>query len=110
MEDNLKARVCRYIALDIHKHYSVIAGVNRDGEEILEVCRIEHEALEKWLSKHLLSSDHVVIESTTNAWHVYDLLEPLVAEVLVANPIKVKQIACARVKTDKRDKTFCIII
>jgi transposase len=45
----------------------------------------------------------VVIESTTNAWHVYDLLEPLVAEVLVANPIKVKQIACARVKTDNRD-------
>jgi transposase len=45
----------------------------------------------------------VVIESTTNAWHVYDLLEPLVAEVLVANPIKVKQIACARVKTDKKD-------
>jgi len=45
----------------------------------------------------------VVIESTTNAWHVYDLMEPLVAEVLVANPIKVKQIACARVKTDKKD-------
>jgi transposase len=45
----------------------------------------------------------VVIESTTNAWHVYDLLEPLVAEVLVANPIKVKQIAYARVKTDKKD-------
>jgi transposase len=34
---------------------------------------------------------------------VYDLLEPLVAEVLVANPIKVGQIASARVKTDKKD-------
>jgi transposase len=31
----------------------------------------------------------------------------LVAEVLVANPIKVKQIACARVKTDKKD-TFIL--
>lgn len=59
--------------------------------------------MEAWLGKHLLPSDRVVIESTTNAWHVYDLLAPLVAEVLVANPIKVKQIACARVKTDKRD-------
>jgi transposase len=45
----------------------------------------------------------VVIESTTNAWHVYDLLAPLVGEVLVANPMKVKQIACARVKTDNKD-------
>jgi transposase len=65
--------------------------------------RIEHEDLEARLKKNLLPSDHVVIESTTNAWHVYDLLEPLVAKVLVANPIKVKQIACARVKTDIRD-------
>lgn len=103
MEGIPKARVCRYIALDIHKHYSVVAGVNRDGEEILEPCRVEHGELEKWLAKQMLPTDRVVIESTTNAWHVYDLLKPLVAEVLVANPIKVKQIACARVKTDKKD-------
>lgn len=45
----------------------------------------------------------MVIESTTNAWHVYDLLKPLVERVVVANPIKVKQIAQARVKTDIRD-------
>ena len=103
MEDDPKARLCRYIAMDIHKHYSVIAGVDRDGQEIMEACRVEHENLEKWLAKHLLPRDRVVIESTTNAWHVYDLVDPLVAEVLVANPIKVKQIACARVKTDKKD-------
>ena len=103
MEGAPKAIVCRYIALDIHKHYSVVGGVNRDGEEILEACRVEHGDLERWCAKHLLSCDRVVIESTTNAWHVYDLLEPLVEKVLVANPIKVKQIACARVKTDKKD-------
>ena len=97
MEGAPKAIVCRYIALDIHKHYSVVGGVNRDGEEILEACRVEHGDLEKWCAKHLLSCDRVVIESTTNAWHVYDLLEPLVEKVLVANPIKVKQIAQARV-------------
>ena len=103
MEDIPKAIVCRYIALDIHKHYCVIAGVDRDGQVVLHPVRVEHEDLEGWLKKNLLSSDRVVIESTTNAWHVYDLLEPLVAKVLVANPIKVKQIACARVKTDKKD-------
>jgi len=107
MEEEQKARPCRYIALDIHKYYSVVAGVDREGEEILPACRVEHMDLENWLAKHLLPTDRVVIESTTNAWHVYDLLEPLVAEVLVANPIKVKQIACARVKTDKKD-TFIL--
>jgi transposase len=44
-----------------------------------------------------------VIESTTNAWHVYDLLIQYAERVVVANPIKVKQIASARVKTDVRD-------
>jgi transposase len=89
--------------LDIHKHYCVVAGVDRDGRVLLQPVRVEHEDLEGWLKKHLQASDYVVIESTTNAWHVYDLLEPLVERVLVANPIKVKQIARARVKTDIRD-------
>jgi transposase len=93
----------RYVALDIHKHYSVIAGVDRDGRVVLHPVRVEHADLEGWLKKNLRASDHVVIESTTNAWHVNDLLEPRVERVVVANPIKVKQIAQARVKTDHRD-------
>jgi len=93
----------RYVALDIHKYYCVVAGVDREGRIQLQPVRVEHADLEEWLKKKLLSSDNVVIESTTNAWHVYDLLEPLVERVVVANPIKVKQIATARVKTDVRD-------
>jgi transposase len=89
--------------LDIHKHYSVIAGVDRDGRVVLHSVRVEHADLEGWLKKNLRASDHVVFESTTNAWYVYDLLEPRVERVVVANPIKVKQIAQARVKTDHRD-------
>jgi len=93
----------RYVALDIHKHYCVIAAVDREGRVVLHPVRVEHADLEGWLKKKLRASDHVVIESTTNAWHVYDLLVAVVERVLVANPIKVKQIACARVKTDIRD-------
>jgi transposase len=104
MSEEEKARVMRrYVALDIHKHYSVVAGVNREGQVVLPPVRVEHENLEGWLKKMLQANDQVVIESTTNAWHVYDLLEPLVERVVVANPIKVKQIAEARVKTDIRD-------
>jgi transposase len=104
MNEELIARLSRrYIALDIHKHYSVVAGVNFDGQVIVEPVRVEHADLETWLEKHIEATDYVVIESTTNAWHIYDLLEPLAEKVLVANPIKVKQIAQARVKTDIRD-------
>jgi transposase len=97
----------RYVALDIHKKYCVIGGVDREGRVVLHAVRVEHADLEGWLKKNLRSTDHVVFESTTNAWHVYDLLEPLVERVVVANPAKVKQIANARVKTDVRD-TFIL--
>jgi transposase len=104
MNAELIARLSRrYLALDIHKHYSVVAGVNFEGQVVLEPVRIEHGDLEVWLAKNIQPTDFVVIESTTNAWHIYDLLEPLAEKVLVANPIKVKQIALARVKTDIRD-------
>ena len=104
MREEINASIFRrYVALDIHKHYCVVAAVDREGKVVLQPVRVEHADLEGWLKKNLRGSDHVVIESTTNAWHVYDLLEPLAERVLVANPIKVKQIACARVKTDIRD-------
>ena len=104
MSEDRNTRVSkRYVALDIHKHYCVIAGVDRDGRVLLHPVRVEHGDLEGWLKKNLLAGDHVVIESTTNAWHVYDLLEPLAEGVVVANPIQGKQIATARVKTDMRD-------
>jgi transposase len=45
----------------------------------------------------------VVLEATSNAWYMYDLLEPLVAGVVVANPYQVKLIAASLVKTDRRD-------
>jgi transposase len=81
----------------------VVAGVDREAKVLLQPVRVEHADREGWLKKNLCSPDHVVIESTTNAWPVYDLLFPLVERVVVANPIQVKQIAKARVKTDIRD-------
>ena len=107
MEDRSEARGKRYVALDIHKHYCIIAGVDREGRVLFQAVRVEHADLEGWLKKNLCFTDQVVVESTTNAWHVYDLLAPLVERVVVANPIQVKQIAKARVKTDVRD-TFIL--
>jgi hypothetical protein len=62
--------------------------VNKEEDEAMEMCRVEHLDLEGWLGKHLLLTDRVVIRSTNNAWHVYDRLEPSVTEVLVADLLR----------------------
>ena len=47
--------------------------------------------------------DEVVVEATGNAMAVVRVLGPYVARVIVANPLQVKAIAHAQVKTDKID-------
>jgi len=45
----------------------------------------------------------VVIEASGNWMPVYDWLEPLVEEVVLAHPLRVRAIASARIKTDRID-------
>ena len=51
----------------------------------------------------LAKTDEVVVEATGNAMAVVRVLGPYVARVIVANPLQVKAIAHAQVKTDKID-------
>jgi transposase len=51
----------------------------------------------------LESTDEIVVEATGNAMSAVRVLEPYVARVIVANPMQVKAIAHARIKTDKID-------
>jgi transposase len=51
----------------------------------------------------LCESDAVVIETTTNVWDIFDIVQPLVGHAVVAHAGGVRQIAEARVKTDKED-------
>jgi hypothetical protein len=53
--------------------------------------------------KHLSEGDAVVIETTTNVWEIHDVVQPLVGRAVVAHAGAVRQIAEARVKTDKED-------
>jgi transposase len=65
--------------------------------------RIGMEKLREWAAVNLRKGDAAVIETTTNVWDVYDIVEPLVSYVVVAHAGGVRQIAEARVKTDKKD-------
>jgi transposase len=93
----------RYIAIDLHKHYLMIGGIDAHQRIVLPLRKLPIEQWLAWAQQHLRSTDAVVIEATTNAWHIYDQLQGLVGHVIVAHPAKVKQIAAARVKTDKHD-------
>jgi transposase len=93
----------RFVALDVHKNYVMVGAVNAQQEVILKPRRVSLVELDGWAQKHLQPTDEVVLEATTNAWYIHDLLEPLVVRVVVANPAGVKLIAASVVKTDKRD-------
>jgi transposase len=93
----------RFVALDIHRKYLVVGAVDPHQQIVLTPRRFGFEAFSAWATTHLIPSDAVVLEATSNAWLLYDQLEPLVASVTVAHPLAVKLIAAARVKTDSRD-------
>ena len=93
----------RYVGLDVHKHYVMVGAVDQTQQTVLPPRKVALADLEGWAQKYLQPTDHVVLEATTNAWYVHDLLQPLVERVVVAHPPQVKLIAAAMVKTDKKD-------
>lgn len=93
----------RYVGLDVHKHYVMVGIVDRDQQTRLSPRKVSLTDLEAWAKKHLQPTDEVMLEATTNAWYIHDLLEPLVARVVVTHPPQIKLIASAMVKTDKKD-------
>ncbi len=93
----------RYLALDVHKHYVVIGGVNAQQQIVMPPRRFDFGEWAVWSAKHLRPTDALVLEATTNTWTFYDQIAPLVGRCVVAHPGLVKVIASARVKTDNRD-------
>ena len=93
----------RYIALDLHKHYIMVGGQNRNQEWVLRPRRVLMPRFGAWAAQNLKAGDAVVIETTGNTWDIYDIVAPLVTKTVVAHAGKVRQIAEARVKTDPED-------
>jgi len=93
----------RYIALDIHKEYVMVGGMNAAQEWVMHPRKVEMTRFRAWAAVNLRPGDAVVIETTTNVWDIYDIVAPLVTRTEVAHAGAVKQIAEARVKTDTED-------
>jgi transposase len=92
----------RVIGMDIHRTFAEVVfwedGKLRPGGRV-SMTRAGLEGFGRSVGKE----DEVVIEATGNAMAVVRVLSPYVARVIVANPLQVKAIAHAHVKTDKID-------
>jgi len=103
LSDPIASGWTRYIAIDLHKHYLMVGGIDASQRVVLAPRKLDLARWRAWAHANLTVADAVVIAATTNAWHIYDQLLPLVGRIVVAHPPKVKQIAAARVKTDTHD-------
>ena len=96
-------QVTRFVGLDVHKRSVMVGAVDAQQQVVLRPFRLSWDQFEIWRRQHLQTTDAVVLEATTNAWHLYDQLVPCVASVTVANPLLVKWISAASIKTDGHD-------
>jgi transposase len=95
----------RYVGLDVHKQFIMIALVTKDQKVVMKPKRVDIHKFQAWAKEHLYKTDQVALESSTNAWWVYDHLIDIVGTVNVANTHQVKMISAGHVKTDHRDAT-----
>ena len=92
----------RSIGMDVHRSFAQVAVVEHGA--VVHSFRIDmdHDAVVAF-GQGLRETDEVVLEATGNTAAIVRLLSPFVARVVIANPMQVKAIAHARVKTDKVD-------
>src|SRR5947207_1313966 len=93
----------RVIGLDVHRNFAQVAIL--DGGLVKDHGRfvMEREAVLAFANKVLTKDDDVVLEATGNTAIIVRLLTPFVRRVVIANPLQVRAIAWAKVKTDKID-------
>ncbi len=60
------------MAVDLHKHYLVIGGVNAHQAVVLPPRRVDLDRWPQWAPAHLTQTEVLVVEATTNTWDFYD--------------------------------------
>ncbi len=94
-----------HIGVDYHKSYSHLVVQDSSGRT-LRSGRVKNDR--QWLGGFLeryRDNSHAVFEATRNWMVMYDWLDDICDDVVLAHPLKVKAIADAKIKTDKVDAT-----
>jgi transposase len=102
-----------YMGIDLHKRFMFATVIDEAGEEV-EKARVENKrcsilAYIKQM-KEIDRDIRAVVEATSNSSKLYDELENVVDDICLANPLKTKAIASARIKTDKIDSRILALL
>jgi len=94
-----------FAGLDLHQKMVEAVILDDDGR-LLRNDRFPatRAALEAYARRHLAGCA-VALEATCNTWPVAGILRPLVAELVISNPMRTRAIAWAKIKTDRVDAT-----
>lgn len=91
-----------FIGVDHHKQMSMMTVVDEDGGELrTERVSNRRRSVERFVAG--FQPFRAVVESGRGTYVMVDLLRELGGEIKIANPLQVKAIAHAQIKTDKRD-------
>jgi transposase len=92
-----------YYGLDVHKRFIQVCRIDAAGKARKDF-RVDatREAIMAF-AKTLGPGDQVALEATFHTWAIWTLLVSHCGRAVVANPMRVKAIAHARIKTDKVD-------
>jgi transposase len=99
-EAKRKEQDMRVVGLDIHRSFAEAAMI--DAGRVQQLGRIDlvRERVIAF-AKRLGKNTDVVVEATGNTMAVVKLMAPHVKRMVIANPLQVRAIAHAKVKTDK---------
>lgn len=93
-----------YVGVDVGKRKCRAAIMNLEGKIVKELDFDNNNRGIDYLVSLLTMEDRVVMESTGPYWlDLYNHLDDLHIAVVLANPLKTKAIASARIKSDKVD-------
>ncbi|APG94438.1 transposase for insertion element family protein (plasmid) [Sinorhizobium americanum] len=94
-----------HIGVDYHKSYSHLVVQDSSGKTLRSGrVKNDRQSLGGFLEPYRENS-HAVVEATRNWMVMYDWLDDICDDVVLAHPLKVKAIADAKIKTDKIDAT-----
>jgi transposase len=94
----------RFVGCDVHKRTAVFTILLEDGAVAATyTVAVTREALREFVQRQLSPADRLVMEASTNTWAVAEVLRPYVQEIVIGNPLRVRAIAEAKIKTDKVD-------
>jgi transposase len=90
-----------YVGFDLHKSYSYVTAMNKDGKIIAAQGKIDNKETDilNYLSQ--FENPKITVEATLNWYWLIDLLQDNNFEITLAHPKKAKAIASAKIKSDK---------